>query len=110
VADHPPGTVEAGTMHLPRFVDAPQHEWSLWRDEFLCRCGLSGSEGEAEGLDVALTVHAGDPVAAVLGREREVPADFIALAWHGSLLQGRAKTLQAIIGAARIPVLILRIP
>lgn len=109
VADHPSNLAESGTMHLPRFVDAPQYEWWQWREEFLSRCGLIGTDAEGEPPDVTLTVGSGDPVQAVLARSRDAQADLIALAWHGSLLHGRARTLKAIVWDSRIPILILRI-
>ncbi len=109
VADHPANLAESGTMQLPRFVDAPQHEWWQWREEFLSRCGLIGTDTDGEPPDVTLTVGSGDPVHAVLARTRDVRADLVALAWHGSLLHGRARTLKAIVWDALVPILILRI-
>lgn len=106
-AGNPP-PAEVGSMTIPAYSDQPQHEWPMWRREFLGRfCACYKTEDVP--LEPQLVVRAAPPADAILNEASQKQPDLIVLGWHGSLSGGRAATLSAILEHARWPLLAIKI-
>lgn len=100
-------SAEPGSMSLPRFVDQPQHEWEMWRREFLSR--IEACCGNGVTVELHLSVKLGSPADAILETADRYDVDLITLGWHGLMADGHAATLQAVLLQAKCPVLTLRV-
>lgn len=106
-AGNPP-PAEPGSLSAPAFADQPQHEWPMWRREFLdrfCACHL----GKGHPLEPSLAVKIGPPAEAILDHASKRSPDLIVLGWHGHLNGGHAATLRAVLEGACWPVLAVRV-
>jgi len=97
--------VEVGTLTAPRYVDQPQYEWPVWRDEFLQRICQSDPRC-AERMRVVMAV--GQPVPEILHYVQEHSVDLIVLAWHTMLAPERIAIGKAVIRASPCPLLLIR--
>jgi nucleotide-binding universal stress UspA family protein len=86
---------------VPRFWDQAAHSWRAWSEEFLSR--------HLRGSGARLTVRTGRPAERVVEAADEEGADVIVLGWSQQLAPGRARTVRAAVGDARVPVLLLPI-
>lgn len=108
IAGSPPPH-EQGTLAVPMFMDQPQHEWDLWRQEFLsrfCECHWGGEPP----VETHLSVRVGDPANAILLEAMEHQPDLIVLGWHGTFAEFHAATLRRILAGSGWPVLAVRVP
>lgn len=106
-AGNPPPS-EAGSMSFPVFSDQPQHEWPMWRREFLarfCDCYWKGQRP----VEPHVVVRAAPPAQAILSYAGEHDPDLIVLGWHGRLSGGHAATLRAVLAQARWPLLAVKV-
>jgi nucleotide-binding universal stress UspA family protein len=94
---------ERGSLVGPRYLDAPEHEWPAWAQEFLERFG-PGPEA-LPAAEVQLHVTHGDPSEAILCFAREQHSDLIAIAWHRTLEAGRAEIVKYLLREASCPLL-----
>lgn len=99
---------EPGSMGLPPFLDQPQHEWAMWKREFLYRFSECFWGGKLP-VDVRLHLATGEPSDAILERAEGLEPDVIVIGWHGELQQARARTLRKVLALARWPVLTARV-
>jgi nucleotide-binding universal stress UspA family protein len=97
---------ETGTLTAPRYLDAPEHEWPGWADEFRRRFGPAGAE--LPPAEVRLHVVRGDPGAEIIRHARDRHSDLIAIAWHQSLAAGRAEIVKHLLHTAPCPLLFVR--
>lgn len=108
IAGTPPPP-ERGSLVVPMFMDQPQHEWDLWRQEFLsrfCECHWGGKAP----VPIHLSVRVGDPAHAILHEAAEHRPDLIVLGWHGLFAELHAATLRNILAGSGWPVLAVRVP
>ena len=85
---------------LPLFSEQPQHEFEVWRREFLARnCPHPDN--------VRLEVRVGIPGEHVLRAAAENKADLIALAWAQNLDEGRATVVREALERSDVPILLL---
>lgn len=99
---------EPGSMGLPSFLDQPQHEWAMWKREFLyrfCECHWGGKLP----VDVTLTLATGDPGDAILELAGRHEPDMIVIGWHGELEHAHAQTLRKLLSHSRWPVMTARV-
>lgn len=99
---------EPGSMGLPSFLDQPQHEWEMWKREFLyrfCDCYWGGKPP----VDVRLFLATGEPGDAILDLAERHGPDLIVIGWHGELTPTHARTLRKVLRHARWPVLTSRV-
>lgn len=94
---------ERGSLVGPRYLDAPEHEWPAWAQEFRERFG-PGPEA-LPAAEVQLHVTPGDPSEAILCFAREQHSDLIAIAWHRTLEAGRADIVKYLLREASCPLL-----
>ena len=94
---------ERGTMVGPRYLDAPQHEWPAWAQEFLQRFG---PPPDAAGVRrVRLYAARGGVAEEVLRHASDLDSDLVAIAWHQTLAPARAEIVKRLIVDARCPLL-----
>ncbi len=98
--------VEVGTLTAPRYVDQPQYEWPVWRDEFLQRICQSDPRC-AERMRVVMAV--GEPVPEIVRFVQEHSVDLIVLVWHTMLAPERIAIGKAVIRDSPCPLLLIRI-
>ncbi len=99
---------EPGSMGFPSFLDQPQHEWAMWKREFLyrfCECHWGGKLP----VDVTLTLATGDPGDAILELAGRHEPDLIVIGWHGEFAHAHAQTLRKLLSHSRWPVLTARV-
>lgn len=99
---------EPGSMVLPSFLDQPQHEWAMWKREFLFRFGECFWGGKLP-MEASLVLATGDPGDAILELAKRHPPDLIVIGWHGELDRARAQTLRKVLRHSRWPVLASRV-
>jgi nucleotide-binding universal stress UspA family protein len=97
---------ERGSLVGPRYLDAPEHEWPAWAQEFRERFG-PGPEA-LPAAEVQLHVTHGDPSEAILYFAREQHSDLIAIAWHLTLEAGRAEIVKHLLREASCPLLFVK--
>ena len=103
VTAHDRDLTQAGSLPVPRYLDAPQHSWDAWTREFLHRfCGCLERPPEAFFVTV------GDPGKEIVRAAREQLPDLIVLVWKGDLGSERAKTVRTVLHDAPCPILFLR--
>lgn len=108
IAGSPPPS-ELGSLAVPMFMDQPQHDWDLWRQEFLSRFCECHWGGEAP-VEAHLSVRVGDPAHAILVEAEEHQPDLIVLGWHGTFAEFHASTMRSILAGSGWPVLAVRVP
>ncbi len=84
---------------VPTFWDQPQHEATVWSEEFVRRTAPDGG--------APLELRAGDAAAAVLEAATARRADVLVLAWRRTVEPGRAKVVRQVLAEAHIPVVLL---
>ena len=90
----------------PRYLDAPEHEWPAWEQEFRQRFGPMAQELRAVG--VQLHAGHGDPSEEILRYAQEQASDLIATAWHQALAAGRAEVVKRLLSEAPCPILFVQ--
>lgn len=90
----------------PAYSDQSHHELEAWRHEFQRRGFASTRRPQALRAEAVLRV--GDPATVISDYANEQDCDLIVAAWGGSLSQGRAKVVRALLSRARCPLLFLR--
>lgn len=98
---------ERGTMIGPRYLDAPEHEWPVWAQEFLERFGPPATGGLSKA-DVQLHVAHGEPGEEILRYAQARRIDLIAIAWHRTLAAGHAEIVKRLLQTAPCPLLFVR--
>ena len=99
---------EPGSMGLPSFLDQPQHEWAMWKREFLFRFSECYWGGKLP-VEVSLRVMTGDPGDAILELAERHEPDLIVIGWHGELAHSHARTLRKVLKHSRWPVMTSRV-
>lgn len=99
---------EPGSMGFPSFLDQPQHEWAMWKREFLYRFSECYWGGKLP-VDVSLFLATGDPGDAILELAERHEPDLIVIGWHGELQHAHAQTLRKLLSHSRWPVMTSRV-
>jgi nucleotide-binding universal stress UspA family protein len=103
----PPEDAEPGSMHTPRYVDQPQHEWPAFSEEFLDRFLGAIAHCPAD-VPTRMYLGAGQPAAEILRFASELSSDLIVLVWHGDLDAQHGEVFEQVMRAAPCPVLVLK--
>jgi len=103
----PPEEAEPGSMHAPRYVDQPQHEWSAFSEEFLERF-LGAIAHCPPDVPTRMFLGAGHPSAEILRYANELGSDLIVLVWHGDLADHHGEVFGLVLKDAPCPVLVLK--
>ncbi len=88
------------------YADAPQYEFPGRLDEMVRR-GLAGRAPGEQRCIHELLLCRGDPADEILGVARQRGASVLALGWHGTLGEGRARVLKRLLAEAH-PLLLVR--
>jgi hypothetical protein len=84
---------------VPAFSDQPQHEVTVWIDEFLARY--------APCPGIRLELRIGVPGAHVVHVAEEIQASLIALGWSQDMSPGRAAVVREALERSSVPVLLV---
>lgn len=101
-----PGAVETGSVHGPRYVDQPQHEWRHWGGELAHRL-RSGVAAWPGGVPVQTYFAHGAAAAEIARFATEHGSDAIVLVRRSRLERGRARVLREVLQRTRCPVLLV---
>lgn len=99
---------EPGSMGLPAYLDQPQHEWAMWKREFLFRFSECYWGGKLP-VEATLVMATGDPGDAILELAGRHEPDVIVIGWHGELEHAHAQTLRKVLHHSRWPVMTARV-
>jgi nucleotide-binding universal stress UspA family protein len=92
-----------GALHVPRYMDQPQHEWPVWTGEFLGR--VRGLAHLPRDVELRMFLARGEAGSEILRLARAHGVDVIAMPWHGNIAD--APVIKTVLRAAPCPVLIL---
>lgn len=96
---------EEEALPVPRYMDQPQYEWSVWSNEFLDR--IRGLCRLPDDFELRFFLAKGQAGSEILRVAEERRADMIVLPWRGSLAPRHALIVKAVTRRAPCPVLIL---
>jgi len=103
----PPEDAEPGSMHAPRYVDQPQHEWPAFSEEFLDR--FMGAIAHCpQDVPTRMFLGAGRPAAEILRFANELSSDLVVLVWHGELDAQHGEVFGQVMRESPCPVLVLK--
>lgn len=99
-------TAGPGGFSAPRYVDAPQHEWSAWAQEFSEWLYILG---HAEGaMEIRPLLGPGPPQEVIPSYCTRLSPSLIVLGWEGRLHLGYGPILEALLREGPAPVLAVR--